>query len=225
METTQYIGYIRRSKKQQESSLGIEAQQAEIDRHTQGGNLIHTYVELETGTAKGRHKRTVILQAIEHCKQSGAILIIAKLDRLARDVEFTARLMNNGVKFIACDIPGANEFTIHVMAAMAEQEAKRISERTKAALARKKGPLGWQLHKTRQGCPFTDEGRRKAGAMAKQRAKDNPNNKRAINYAKSLLKEGMPYDKIADKMILEGFESPRGTTINKTTIYRWVKHH
>lgn len=217
-----YIGYIRRSKKTQDSSLGLQAQKTEILRHTAMGNLIHTYIELETGTSSGRNKRVEIYKAIEHAKRANAILVIAKLDRLARDVEFTAKLMNQGIRFIACDIPGANEFTIHVMAAIAEQEAKRISERTKAALARRIGPKGWQAHKTRSGCPFTQEGRIKGGMVMKEQAQANPNNKRARNYCISLYEKGYSLERIAKKLNKEGFQSPMGKQVNKITVRRWI---
>lgn len=69
------------------------------------------------------------------CKKSGATLLIAKLDRLARNVHFVSGLMESKVKFVACDLPEANQLTIHIMAAFAEHEARRISERTRDALA------------------------------------------------------------------------------------------
>lgn len=214
----QYIGYIRRSKKEYNSNLGIEAQQAEINKY----NPVHTYIELEGGTASKRKRRTVILEAIQHCKDTGYTLVIAKLDRLARDVEFTANLMNSGVKFIALDIPGANHFTIHVMAAVAEQEAKRISERVKAALAVKTIKLGWYTHKTRQGCPITDEDRRKAGMIIRQRADSNPDTIRSMNYAYRLM-QTHSVDQVCEIMNKEGFKSPKGKTITPTTISRWIK--
>ena len=80
-------------------------------------------------------KRPQLRAALESCKKQGATLIIAKLDRLSRNVHFISGLMESKVKFVACDLPEANELTLHVMAAFAEHEAKRISQRTKDALA------------------------------------------------------------------------------------------
>jgi DNA invertase Pin-like site-specific DNA recombinase len=230
MDKIKYIGYIRKSKKDLSSTLGLEAQQTEIARYVGGhdGQLINTFVEIESGTSSKLVKRTIIWEALDACKQEGATLIVAKLDRLARDVEFTSRLMNLGVKFVACDIPQANEFTIHVMAAVAEQEAKRISERTKEALARKKANganLGWRAHKTRKGCPFDKEAREKAAETNKNKSLNNPRNKRAVAYAHNLYKQGETYNHIAYLMNREGFKSPHGNRISATTVMRWVGNY
>ena len=75
------------------------------------------------------------LLAIAHAKRAKATLVIAKLDRLARNVHFLSGLMESGVTFVACDNPSANRLTVHILAAVADDEARRISERTKAALA------------------------------------------------------------------------------------------
>lgn len=223
-----FIAYIRRSKKEQDSTLGLEAQRREIDRHIESvnGELINAYIEIESGTNKKLEKRTVILEAIQQCSEQNATLIIAKLDRLARDVEFTSRLMNSGIRFVACDIPGANQFTIHVMAALAEQEAKRISERTKQALAvikQRGGLLGWRAHKVKNQNPFDDKSREKAAEAIKKKAMNNPNNMRARNYAKSLKEQGFTLQKIADELNNQGFRSPENKLINITTVSRWIK--
>ena len=227
MENNLYVAYLRRSKKEQASSLGLEAQHNEVNNYVKNKNgvIINVYTEIESGTSRKLSRRTVIWDAIKECKEKGATLIIAKLDRLARDVEFTAKLQNAGIKFIACDIPSANEFTIHVMAAVAQQEAKRISERTKEALNRKKQkgePLGWYTHKHR----FTkldDEAREKAIMKIKENALNNPNNLRARGYAQTLHNQGMNYVEITQLMHREGFVSPKGKKINRTTVRRWVE--
>lgn len=227
MEKIKYVAYLRKSKKDLTSTLGLEAQEAEIARFVGGrdGVVINTFVEIESGTNRKLDKRVVIWDALDECKKEGAILIVAKLDRLARDVEFTSRLMNLGIKFVACDIPEANEFTIHVMAAVAEQEAKRIAERTKAALARKKamgGTLGWKTHKTRKGCPFNDEARRKSVETNIKKSLENPRNKMAVAYAKNLHQSGESLNHIAFLMNKEGFKSPYGNKITASTVKRWI---
>lgn len=229
MEKRKFIAYIRKSKKEHSSTLGLDAQKTEVIRYVsmQGGHMLSFYVEIESGTCRKLAKRTVIWEALDHCKREGATLIVAKLDRLARDVEFTSKLMNLGVKFVACDIPEANEFTIHVMAAVAEQEAKMISERTKAALARKKARgvlLGWHTHKTRKGIPIDAEARKKAAEVNRKKAANNPNNKIAMNYAISLYKNGDSYAKIAQQMNNDGYKSPYGNKILPTTVMRWIKN-
>ena len=122
------IPYYRVStRKQGRSGLGLEAQQAEVWSFASqnDGEILAEYTEVETGK---RADRPELAKAIAHAKLSGATLVIAKLDRLARNVHFTAGLMNSG------DNPNANRLTIHILAAVAEDEAQRISARTKAAL-------------------------------------------------------------------------------------------
>ena len=126
-----YIAYYRVSTTRQgKSGLGLEAQQQAVDSFCQP---IESFTEIETGTNK--RQRPQLQRAIAACKRSGATLVIAKLDRLARNVHFVSGLMESGVEFVACDNPTANRLTVHILAAVAEDEAHRISERTKAALA------------------------------------------------------------------------------------------
>jgi DNA invertase Pin-like site-specific DNA recombinase len=132
-----WVSYLRVStKKQGESGLGLEAQRAMIQQHLDGGRwrLVEEVQEIESGR-KTDHERPQLAHALKLCRIYNARLIIAKLDRLARNVAFISRLMESGVDFEACDIPSANRFTVHVLAAVAEQEALAISQRTKAALA------------------------------------------------------------------------------------------
>jgi DNA invertase Pin-like site-specific DNA recombinase len=145
MQLSKYVAYYRVSThKQGISGLGLEAQQEAVARYLSGGtaDLVGEFIETETGKgANALAKRPQLRAALEACRQSGAKLLIAKLDRLARNVHFITGLMEaakgngrNAVKFVACDMPEANDLTIHIMAAFAEHEAKRISERTKDAL-------------------------------------------------------------------------------------------
>lgn len=139
MANGKFVAYYRVStQKQGSSGLGLEAQREAVSRFLNGGNweLIAEYTEVETG--KGSNalaKRPQLAAALEASRKHGSTLIIAKLDRLARNVHFVSGLMESKVRFVACDMPEANELTIHIMAAFAEHEAKRISQRTKDALA------------------------------------------------------------------------------------------
>lgn len=139
MATGKFIAYHRVStQKQGASGLGLEAQKEAVNRFLNGGTweLLGEYVEVETGKgADALAKRPQLKAALAACRKEGATLVIAKLDRLARNVHFVSGLMESKVKFVACDMPEANELTIHIMAAFAEHEAKRISQRTKDALA------------------------------------------------------------------------------------------
>lgn len=131
------ISYIRVStQKQGQSGLGLEAQQKAVQQYLaeQGCELVAEFVEVESGK-KTDKQRPELAKSLEACKKHKAVLVVAKLDRLARNVHFISGLMESKVKFVCLDMPEANELTLHVMAAFAEHEAKRISERTKAALA------------------------------------------------------------------------------------------
>ncbi len=143
MAAGKFIAYFRVStQKQGASGLGLEAQQIAVAAYLNGGSweLVSEFQEVETGKGSDAlAKRPQLRAALEACRKYGAILIIAKLDRLARNVHFVSGLMESRVKFVACDMPEANELTIHIMAAFAEHEAKRISQRTRDALAVAKG--------------------------------------------------------------------------------------
>jgi DNA invertase Pin-like site-specific DNA recombinase len=128
-----YIAYYRVSTARQgRSGLGIEAQKQAVQTHLKGEKLLSEFVEVETGT---RSDRPQLAAALAACRVHKAVLVIAKLDRLARNVAFVSSLMEAGVEFEACDFPQANRLTIHILAAVAEHEARMISERTRAALA------------------------------------------------------------------------------------------
>ena len=139
----------------------MEAQRAAVEAYARqtGATLSWLYTEVESGKLADRPE---LAKALAHARRSKATLVVAKLDRLARNVEFLARVMNAGTEFVACDNPAANRLTLHILAAVAEAEAKAISDRTKAALAAYKargGKLGGQLPQCRN---LTAEARRRA---------------------------------------------------------------
>jgi DNA invertase Pin-like site-specific DNA recombinase len=130
-----FVSYLRVSTRRQgESGLGLEAQRKAVDDFLNGGSwtLVEEHVEVESG--KHDHNRPALLRALESCKVYGATLVIAKLDRLSRDAHFLLGLQKAGVKFIAADMPEANEMVVGIMALVAQAERRMISERTKAAL-------------------------------------------------------------------------------------------
>ncbi|OOY19711.1 hypothetical protein BMI86_13875 [Thioclava sp. DLFJ5-1] len=135
MPPLRYVAYYRVSTKRQGASgLGLDAQREAVELFTAKSDcaVLAEFVEVESGK---RRERPELDQALRCCRQTGAVLLIAKLDRLARNVAFVSSLMESGTEFIACDNPHANRLTVHILAAVAEDEARRISERTKAALA------------------------------------------------------------------------------------------
>ena len=135
MAHIRFVSYLRVSTARQGASgLGVEAQRAAVAAHLNGGDwtLLREVVEVESGK---RNDRPALAEALRLCRQQKATLVIAKLDRLARNVHFISGLMESGVEFVAVDMPSANRFVVHILAAVAEQEAEAISKRTKAALA------------------------------------------------------------------------------------------
>ena len=153
MTTGNFIAYFRVSTDRQgQSGLGLDAQRKGVMDYLNGGNwkLVDEYTEVESGK---RIDRPELADALDACKREKAKLVIAKLDRLARNVHFISGLMESGVDFVAADMPEANKLTVHIMAAMAEYEREQISDRTKKALtaAKAKGKkLGWSIPSRRQ---------------------------------------------------------------------------
>jgi DNA invertase Pin-like site-specific DNA recombinase len=134
-----HIAYYRVSTDRQgRSGLGLDAQRSAVASYIDGvpeAQLLAEFTEIESGKKSDRPE---LAAALALCKKHKAKLVIAKLDRLARNVYFVAGLMESGVDFVACDMPYANRFTVHIMAAVAEHEREMIAKRTKDALAEKK---------------------------------------------------------------------------------------
>lgn len=218
------IGYFRVSTARQgKSGLGLEAQEAAVREFAEreGGQIVASYTEVETGK---RADRPELAKAIAHCKRARGTLVIAKLDRLARNLHFTSGLMESGVDFIACDCPFANRLTIHILAAVAEDEARRISERTRAALQAAKR-RGVKLGSARPGHWNGREDKRQKGIRkaAKIAAKLNRESARAA-YAdllpamQALRAEGRSLQAIADALNQQGHETRRGRPWNKEQV-------
>jgi DNA invertase Pin-like site-specific DNA recombinase len=130
-----FVSYLRVSTSRQgRSGLGLEAQRQSVGDFLNGGRwaLIREFIEVESGK---NDDRPVLSEAIEACRLYGATLVIAKLDRLSRDAHFLLGLQKAGIKFLAADMPEANELVVGVMALVAQAERKMISTRTREALA------------------------------------------------------------------------------------------
>lgn len=146
MPNGNFIAYYRVSTARQgESGLGLEAQQKAVADYLNGGDwkILAEYTEVESGKRSDRPK---LAEAVALCKRHKATLIIAKLDRLARNVHFISGLMEAGIEFIAVDNPNANKLMLHMLAAFAEHEREMISKRTRDALQAAKA-RGVQLGK------------------------------------------------------------------------------
>ncbi len=144
MTNTNYVAYYRVSTERQgQSGLGLDAQRKAVMDHLNGGTLLDTFTEVESGR---RNDRPELAKALDLCRRRKATLVIAKLDRLARNIAFIANLMEANVELVAVDMPQANRLTLHIMAAMAEHEAQAVSQRTKAALQAADGSEAGLVH-------------------------------------------------------------------------------
>jgi DNA invertase Pin-like site-specific DNA recombinase len=135
LATGRFVAYYRVSTQRQGlSGLGLEAQQAAVHDYLDGGHwtLLAEFVEVESG---GKDDRPQLAKAIQHCRMTGAKLVISKLERLSRDIHFLTGLQKAGIDFTAVDNPNANRLTVHILIAVAQHEREVISERTKVALA------------------------------------------------------------------------------------------
>lgn len=176
MATGRFVSYLRVSTQRQgKSGLGLEAQREAVAGFLNGGkwNLVAEIVEVESGK---RSDRPELAKALSLCRLHRATLLVAKLDRLARNVAFISALMESGVEFEAVDLPQANRLTVHIMAAMAEHEAAAISARTKAALAAAKARGtslgGWRWDIQRVAHKGNKESAKARAAVADKRAGD-----------------------------------------------------
>ena len=160
------VAYYRVSTRmQKKSGLGLDAQRISVRNYIKShpGKLIAELTEVESGL---KCDRPVIQEALWYCRVYGAMLVVAKLDRLARSTALIAALMESGVDFVTADVPMANRFTLHILAAVAEYEARLISERTKAAFAAAKA-RGTPLRSYPRGGPPVPEATLKAATRAR----------------------------------------------------------
>lgn len=201
MAEGKFVAYYRVSTARQgHSGLGLEAQQEAVTRYLNGGSwdLIEAFTEVETGKgANALALRPQLRAALDYARKHKATLIIAKLDRLARNVHFVSGLMETGVEFVAADRPDADRFTLHLEAALAEREARVISERTKAALAAAK----------RRGVALGSNGKVLA---ARNRAEAVQRVAPMAGRLTALRGEGLSLRLIADTLNAEGVASPGG---------------
>jgi DNA invertase Pin-like site-specific DNA recombinase len=209
-----YIASYRVSTaKQGVSGLGLKAQQRAVENYISPELIYKAFTEVETGTNK--KKRPILNEAIELCKKLGATLVIAKLDRLARNVAFVSSLMDSKVKFKAVDMPEANEITIHIMSAIAQHEAKIISTRIKDALAQSNKKLGNPKN-------LTSEARKKGLEAIKRLRSNNENKMRAIAYLKGKELKGMKLREIAELLNTNKFHTSKGKDFTPTQVSRLI---
>lgn len=212
-----YIAYLRQSTtKQERSGLGVEAQREIINNHVKGGNILYEFVETESGTKSERPK---LKEALLMCRKTNSILIVAKLDRLSRNVAFTSKLLESDVEITFCDFPQANRLILHIISSIAEYEAGLISQRTKQSLQAKKA-RGIKLGKSENLMSNHKEAVANSNRTNKLKAESNPNNKRAIALLRSLSAEGNTLSEMADQLNSQGFVTSKGYKFQKTTVNR-----
>jgi DNA invertase Pin-like site-specific DNA recombinase len=211
-----FVAYYRVSTARQgKSGLGLEAQKAAVAAYvlSKGGEVASEFVETESGK---NNDRPELQRALAEAKRRGAVLLIAKLDRLARNVAFIATLLESGVEVTAADMPEANRFMLHVMAAVAEHEGQAISERTKAALqaAKARGvKLGWAMSERRQ-----EHRRASANSVAARIAKADTFAANTLPVIHSLQGQGLSLRGVAKALNERGVQTAHGGQWQATTV-------
>lgn len=206
-----YVTYYRVSTKRQgDSGLGLEAQQTLVNQYLKNNGAVEIppcFTEVESGR---KNNRPELRKAIDRCKEVGATLLIAKIDRLARDVGFIFTLKEEleraGVGFVACDLPDANTLTLGILASFAQHESERISQRIKAAMAEGK----------RRGATYGTPGNLTSTAKEKARktishlARTDKTVRYAWHFIRPLREKGLSWKKIADQLNEEGYRTRKG---------------
>lgn len=210
-----YIAYFRVSTKRQGlSGLGLEAQQSIVNNYitSHGGNILKSYTEIESG--KNDKNRPQLQSALKDCRENDYVLLVAKLDRLSRNLYFITSLMESNIDFVCCDMLSANKFTIHIFASIAEMERDMISTRTKDALKALK-ERGIKL-----GAPnptFTNDMRKRSAEVLKNNRLTNENNVRAKSIV-MLMKDEHSLQYIAHYLNDNDFLSSRGGKFYATSV-------
>ena len=214
-----YVTYYRVSTaKQGHSGLGLAAQQSAAQQfaRSQDGVIVEAFTDVESGKKDDRRQ---LEAAIARCKAGGYVLLIAKLDRLSRNVGFIFQLRDSGVAFQAADMPEANTLTIGILATLAQHERELISERTKKALAEKKR----QGHRLGKPENLTDEARSLGRQVRKLNAQTHPANTRAAELARLYRSLGYTWEAIADRLNAMNLTTRYGKHYRASTVWRLVK--
>ena len=218
----QYVAYLRVStQKQGYSGLGLEAQRGIIRKYLYDRTPIAEYVEIESGRKKERPK---LKEALSLCRKTGATLIVAKLDRLARSVSFLSNLLESDVDIVFCDFPQANKMVLHILSAISQYEAELIATRTKSALQAKKA-RGFKLGNPEHLMDKHEQAILNSSRTCKEKADNNPNNKRAVAILRTLIKEEHTLQEMANILNQEGFVTSQGCCFSKSTVYKLIKRY
>lgn len=209
-----YVAYYRVSTKKQ--GLGLEAQRTIAQQYSTANNgvILSEYSEKESAKGSNTAKRKELFKAMDECRRTGATLLIAKLDRLSRDVEFIAHLQNDSsINFCACDLPEFNTLTLYIFASMAQHERELISSRTKSALKVKKDQGAKLGANNGTSHVYNTADRVKASQVKRENAKENENSRKAWHYAEYRIICGVTYKAIADELNNEHYPTPNGNGV------------
>lgn len=217
-----YVAYLRQSTTKQEKSwLGIEAQRNIIHSFVKEGLIIAEFVETESGKKSDRPK---LQEALALCRKTNSILIVAKLDRLSRNVAFTSKLLESDVEIIFCDFPQANRLILHIISSIAEYEANLISQRTRQSLKAKK-ERGVKLGKSENLMNKHNEAVARSNQTNRIKAKNNANNMRAVALLRSMIKEGLTISQMAKQLNEQGFVSSKGCKFQIVQVQRLIQRY
>ena len=202
--------------KQQLSGLGVEAQREIIHNHVKNKQILAEYIETESGKKSNRPQ---LLTALAMCRKTNSILIVAKLDRLSRNVAFTSKLLESDVEIVFCDFPQANRLILHIISSIAEYEAGLISQRTKQSLQAKKA-RGIKLGKSDNLMNKFEQAIYNSSRTNKAKAENNPNNMRAIALLRSRSMQGKSLSEMTDLLNEQGFVTSKGCQFQITQVKR-----
>lgn len=217
------VAYHRVSTaKQGQSGLGLEAQRAAIEDYAKGVGavLVASYTEVESGK---NNERPELQKALHHAKVTGATLVIAKLDRLSRNAAFLLTLRDSGARFIAADMPGADNFTVGIMSMVAQQEREAISKRTRDALQAAK-VRGAKLGNPNGAAALLRAGKGNAAGVEAVKAKAQDYAAHLQPVIADLQGEGInSLGGLAAALNERGILTPRGGSWHKTSVGNLLK--
>ena len=219
-----FVAYLRVSThKQGYSGLGIEAQREIIQNYLCDRKPIFEYIEVESGrkTDKGRPK---LKEALSQCRTYGAKLIVAKLDRLARNVSFLSTLLDSDVEIVFCDFPQANKMVLNILASISQYEAELVFIRTKQALAAKKA-RGCKLGNPEHLMDKHETAIANSNKTNRKKAEDNLNNKRAVAMLKILVEKGLTLSEMTETLNREGFVTSKGHAFRPSQVYVLINRY
>ena len=226
-----YVVYYRLSlMKDNGTGLGLDAQKTMFSNFllTHSGEVLGDYTEIETGkTLKKSLSRPELAKAISHARSAGATLVIPRLDRLSRNVAFISALLESELPIVCCDMPNADRFTLHIMAAVAQREGELISARTKAALKALQA-RGVLLGSARPGhWDGRERGWKKAAEASRLAAKERAKNRYEplVPWIRELRESGNTLRQIVEALNSRGCLTTRDNPWNTATLGRVINRY